>query len=118
MNNLLDKVSSGMKVFDVEGDEIGEVERVQAGGETLAQAGTTDLSGADQNDPINWIAHAFTTDSVPEELRERLLSQGFIRIDADGLFASDRYLLPDQIAAVATGRVDLNVRKADLIKLK
>lgn len=118
MTNILDGISSGMKVFDVHGDEIGEVERVQAGGETLAQAGTADLSGVDRNDPIHWIAEAFRVDSVPEELHQRLLAQGFVRIDAEGLFASDRYLLPEQIGNVATDGVHLKVRKADLLKVK
>jgi hypothetical protein len=53
---------------------------------------------------------------VPETLRERLLRQGFLRIDSTGLFAADRYVMPDQIADVSEGRITLRVTHDELIK--
>ena len=53
---------------------------------------------------------------MPETLRERLLREGYIRLDADGLFAADRYILPSQIASAAGDEVTLNVEKDQLIK--
>jgi hypothetical protein len=53
---------------------------------------------------------------VPETLRERLLRQGFLRIDSTSLFAADRYVMPDQIVDVSEGRVTLRVTRDELIK--
>jgi hypothetical protein len=58
----------------------------------------------------------FPSDQVPETLRERLLRQGFLRIDSTGLFAADRYVMPDQIADVSEGRITLRVTRDELIK--
>jgi hypothetical protein len=39
-----------------------------------------------------------------------------VRIDADGLFAADRYITPDQIASSQNDRLVLNVPKSALMK--
>ncbi len=120
MQNVLESVSEGMKVFDSGNHEIGTVEYVKlvdtdpATGEPLAAEG----DDPEQRRPslIANLAEAFSDDDVPEAIRERLLQQGFIRMDADGLFAADRYVLPDQISAVSGDRVTLNVSKDQLQK--
>ena len=48
--------------------------------------------------------------------RQRLLLQGFVRIDANGLFAADRYVTPEQIASVSADGLMLNVSKDELVK--
>ena len=53
---------------------------------------------------------------MPEAVQKRLLHDGFIRMDADGLFAADRYVLPDQIAGVSGDKVMLKVSKDQLQK--
>ena len=53
--------------------------------------------------------------NLPEEVRERLLLEGFVRIDARGLLEPDRYALTDQVLSVSEDRVVLNVTKAELI---
>jgi hypothetical protein len=55
-------------------------------------------------------------DPVPDPLRQRLLRHGFIRINTSGLFAADRYAMPDQIASVADDRITLHVMREDLMK--
>jgi hypothetical protein len=65
---------------------------------------------------IHNFAKAFAVDEVPEELRERLINQGFVRIDANGLFAADRYITPQQIDSVSGDGLMLNVTKDELIK--
>jgi hypothetical protein len=55
-------------------------------------------------------------DELPEELRSRLLRHGYIRIDGSGLFASDYYVISDQIASVSKDRLQLNVLRDQLIK--
>ena len=119
--NTLKFVEEGMKVFDRERHEIGKVEYVQFGDDDPA---TTEVEAAapntlDRRDRtlIDDMAMAFTAgDDLPEELRQKLLQQGFVRIDANGIFAADRYVTPQQIASVSDGGLMLNVTKNELMK--
>lgn len=120
---LLHAIHEDMPVYAADGDKIGEVEQVHFG----ATAGTNapvaaepsqTVSDRDPDGPIEWIAEAFHTDRVPEEMRQRLLVNGFVRLDADRLFASDRYILPDQIASVNEDGVYLTGSFDDLMKRK
>jgi hypothetical protein len=49
-------------------------------------------------------------------MRARLLRHGFIRIDTSGLFAADRYAMPEQLASVSNDRVTLRVTREELMK--
>jgi hypothetical protein len=53
---------------------------------------------------------------MPKVLRDRLLRHGFIRIDTHGLFASDRFALPDQIESVSEDCIQLRLSKDELIE--
>lgn len=112
-------VEQGMKVFDRNHHEIGKVEWVQFGDDD-PDTPETEASGPsferDDESLFDIIAKAFTTDNVPEELKERLALQGFVRIDAEGLFAADRYVMPEQIDSVSGDGLTLNVTKDELIK--
>jgi hypothetical protein len=112
-------VEKGMRVFDREHHEIGKVEWVQFGDDDpetpeVEAAGPSDLPRDDTL--IDVVARAFTDDDVPEEVRNRLVQQGFVRIDADGLFAADRYVMPEQIDSVSGDGMTLNVTKDELLK--
>jgi hypothetical protein len=50
------------------------------------------------------------------KLRARLQQEGFIRLDAAGFFAADRYITPDQIAHVVGDEVLLRVTRDALIR--
>ncbi|MDC9822346.1 hypothetical protein PRN20_01265 [Devosia sp. ZB163] len=113
-------VEQGMKVFDREHHEIGKVEFVRFGDDDpdtpeVEASGLSDLRDRESSF-IDDIARAFHPDDMPEEIRERLLHQGFVRIDANGLFAADRYITPEQIASVSDDGLTLNVTKDELIK--
>ena len=118
--HVLEGIREGMKVLDSARHEIGKVEYVKLVDETAT--GEPVASGLDEDVEhpnstiIDNIAAAFTSDEVPHEVRERLLHDGFVRLDADGLFASDRYILPSQIAGVTSEGVMLNVTKDQLVK--
>lgn len=117
----LDGISEGMKVYDRARDEIGRVEYVQFGDDdpTTPEPEATSVSGMEERREgiVDVIAEIFhPDDQLPEEVRGRLLQQGFIRIDADGLFAADRYVTPDQIASVSSDGVMLSVSRDELIK--
>jgi hypothetical protein len=114
-------VEEGMKVFDRERHEIGKVEYVQFGDddpstpEVEAAAPNTLDTGRDTL--LDNIADAFSPgDDIPEEIREKLLQQGFVRIDANGIFAADRYVTPEQIDSVSGDGLMLNVSKDELVK--
>jgi hypothetical protein len=113
-------VEEGMKVFDRERHEIGKVEYVQFGDddpETVeVEAAAPNTLDRPDRTLVYDLALAFTDDDLPEELRQKLLEQGFIRIDANGLFAADRYVTPEQIDSVSDEGLMLNVTKDELLK--
>lgn len=114
-------VEEGMKVFDRERHEIGKVEYVQFGDDDpetpeVEAAAPNTLDRRDRT-LVDDIALAFTaSDDLPEEVRLRLLEQGFVRIDANGIFAADRYVTPGQIDSVSGDGLMLNVTKDELVK--
>jgi hypothetical protein len=118
--NLLPKVREGMKVFDRLHHEIGTVERVQMSDDNPAteevEAATPGNLRERDDSLIDNIAEVFAPDELPEEVRERLFQQGFVRIDSAGLFAADRYVTPDQIMSVSCDALTLNVSKDELLK--
>jgi hypothetical protein len=119
-SNYLAKIHEGMKVFDRLQHEIGKVERVQIGDDNPATpeveaAGPSHIEERREG-LIDDIADVFAPDELPEEVRERLLQQGFVRIDSSGLFAADRYVMADQIMSVSGDTVTLNVSKDELVK--
>jgi hypothetical protein len=120
MQNVLEQISEGMKIFDSRQKEIGTVEYVKLvdedpeTGEPVA-AGLNDLD-AERHSILTDIASAFRSDELPEVVQSRLLHDGFVRMDAEGLFKADRYVLPDQIQSVSGGRVNLNVTRDQLVK--
>jgi hypothetical protein len=122
-SRILSQVYAGMAVYDRIGDHIGEVEHVYLGAvseEVDKQGGgpgTAPSPGESEGSLIEDFARsAFPADEVPDPLRQRLLRLGFMRIDSKGLFAADRYVLPEQIAEVAGDRVTPRVTRDELIK--
>lgn len=121
-HTVFELIREGMQVEDAQGKRIGTVRRVYFG----ADAGSTDRYGTAATAPepsmrdktiIDEAAEAiFGGDDLPETFRNRLINNGFIQLDADGLFASDRYVLKDQIASVTGDTVHLNSSKDELIK--
>ena len=87
-----------------------------------AQSGLREIGGwhryvRERDDTlIDNIAEAFRVDELPEPIRKRLLHQGFVRLDAAGLFAADRYIMPEQIDSVSGEGLMLNVSRDELIK--
>jgi len=120
MSNPLSNIHEGMSVKDSAGENVGTVERIKMTEEDpntekaeQVQAEKTVRQG---DEFLNSLLAAFRFDEVPEELHAQLLRKGFIRIDADGLLAADRYVTPDQIASVKGDTVHLGVARDDLIK--
>jgi hypothetical protein len=123
-NPLLERIQEDMAVYDRAGDKIGEVEEIYLGsvGEDAVAEGRGPATVYDPDPPgthsfVHDLVEVFTgDDELPEVVRNRLLRHGFIRIDGSGLFGSDYYVMPDQIASVSQEGVQLNVSRDELIE--
>jgi hypothetical protein len=119
MLTLPQDVHKGMKVFDNSQNEIGKVDdfRFSENQDFPELAAEVDPGDRQRSDSLlDNIAEAFGGEEIPEILRDRLLSEGYIRLDTKGLFAADRYILPEQIASAVGDQLVLNVSKDDLLK--
>jgi hypothetical protein len=119
MQTLPRDVHTGMRVIDADSNEIGKIDDFKfSENEENPEVTPADLDASDrQGDTslVGDIARAFAPDDLPEALRDRLLSEGYVRLDTKGLFAADRYILPDQIASSDGDSLMLNVRKDELM---
>jgi hypothetical protein len=122
--SILSRIHKGMAVYDVTDHRIGTVDFVHFGAasETQQELGLGPATSTKADSPdmrrdtiIDNIAEAFHPDEVPQELQEKLLVSGYIRLDA-GLFAADRFIVPEQIASVTGDKVQLSVNKDQLVK--
>lgn len=119
--NVLSNIREGMKVLDSSNRQIGTVETVRFGDDdpSTVEPEAREVNPGDRQTHrslIEAVADVFRSDGLPEEVQEKLLLQGFVRIDADGLLASDRYVTPDQIAGVSSDALTLRVSKDALLK--
>lgn len=112
----ISRVREGMEVIDAGGKKIGDVERVHLGDpEAITNA------GQERPDSRPGLADAllsvFTDSSpdMPESIRNRLIHDGFIKVDG-GLLGPTRYALAGQIASVSGDTVRLTARADELIE--
>ncbi len=119
--NILTQIEEGMEVFDDAGEQVGKVRQVRMTDEQPGQPGAeteSTTTSESVRDPsfIEDIARAFVDEpQLPEDIRHRLLHEGFIRIDV-GLLHSDRFVMPEQIRSVSANEVHLNVGADELTK--
>ena len=120
MERLPDSIEIGMKVYDSEHREIGTVDGLKYPENAIApdvEPATLDATDErEDNTILDVVADAFGREEVPEPLRSQLLRDGYIHLDASGLFAADRYILPEQIARLLPDGIQLNVTRDALIK--
>ncbi|HEX4299149.1 MAG TPA: hypothetical protein VHZ56_14105 [Devosia sp.] len=120
MDTLPQNIRVGMTVYDSRHKSIGKIDDFKfSENETEPDVEPADIDGTDRRGRegiIASIAEAFGGETLPEALRDRLLREGYIRLDTKGLLARDRFILPDQIASTAGDEVVLNVDKDALIK--
>lgn len=119
LTNHLAQVHEGMRVFDRQHREIGKVDYVRLSDDDPTTPEVEAVVPARDNRRetiLDTLADVFRPDNLPEEMRNRLLQQGFVRLDSAGLFEADRYITPDQIESVSGEEVVLTVNRDDLIK--
>ncbi len=146
-NNILMKIKEGMKVYDNQDHEIGKVDDVFLGsvtpkdeeaGEGPATTGTV-APGTTTQTPNPMIPgqlqniddHAMPnfafggavnpTDAGENDkdriLEDRMLRDGYVRVDSKGLFKKDVIVLPGQIDSVEEDIVHLKVPDKELTTL-
>jgi hypothetical protein len=120
---ILIHIYESMPVYDQTGHMIGTVAHVYLGevAECPEPGGyierTPSVITSSEESLIEEFAKAILlTEQISEFWREQLLSYGFIRINSSGLFSSDRYALPSQIAGVVEDCVLLCVEHGELLK--
>ena len=96
----IEKVYEGMKVVDVNGEEVGKVEVVK-----LGDPQASSIQGED----------ADVMPDVPRPFAARLLLTGYLKVDRKGLFARDAYVSATEVDGVEDNTVRLNVSKDMLL---
>ncbi|MFI0791757.1 hypothetical protein ACH4OY_03490 [Micromonospora rubida] len=109
----ISRVTTGMSVVDVTGAEVGTVDLVQRGdpNAVTVQAPTPDPGGS-LDELIE--SAAVEEPDVPADLAARLLRTGYLKVSTHLAPTGAVYVLADQIAGVADGRVRLDVPAASL----
>ncbi len=97
-NQVLASIREGMVIYDWDDKKVGEVKYVQFPSESAEE--TLFLPGMDK---------------IPPDMRNHLLREGFVMVEG-GLFAPDRFIMPNQILEVSDREITLNVLKAELIR--
>jgi len=120
MQTLPENVHVGMKVFDRMNNEIGKIDDFKfSENEDQPDVIPEDVDASDRRRDgglVQDIAEAFLPDDLPDVLRDRMLTEGYVRLDTKGLFASDRYIFPEQIDSTSGDALLLNVSKDELMK--
>lgn len=114
------KIEEGYTVRDAAEDDVGTVLTFRFSDDdprtSVAEAATpTTPNDGRPASILESVIDVFADDTdMPQELRESLLQQGFIRIRR-GALMSDVFATMDQVARVADEVVYLNVRKEGLV---
>jgi hypothetical protein len=96
----IEKVYEGMRVVDVNGEEVGTVEFVKLGDPQAVSVQSEDPD---------------VMPDVPRPFASRLLLTGYLKVDRKGLFARDAYVSATEIDAVQEDTVRLTVSKDMLL---
>ncbi|MCM0676502.1 hypothetical protein NCC78_17685 [Micromonospora phytophila] len=109
----ISRVTTGMRVIDAAGTEVGTVDLVQRGdpNAVTVQAPTAD-PGSSLDELIE--STAVEEPDVPADLAARLLHGGYLKVSTELVRTGAVYVLADQIAAVTDAQVRLDVPAADL----
>ena len=122
MDAIPQAIHEGMAVLDSDMRSIGSVESFRATDEVpgrpdLDAAGVSPALEDERNSFAALLADLFDPeDGLSREMQEKALREGYVRLDADGLFAADRYIFPEHIDRVDGDRLVLNVSREALLK--
>jgi hypothetical protein len=121
-SDLLLQVRQGMEVYDEHNHKIGTVDFVKFGDDSIDADDTAEITAeADQPDELyearmeTLMLELDSASLIPEELRERMANEGFVRVDT-GLLHHARYILPEQIQSVGPDRIQIEGSRESLIE--
>ncbi|MCI4063691.1 hypothetical protein MRQ36_32640 [Micromonospora sp. R77] len=106
---VISRVTTGMRVVDATGVEVGTVDLVQRGdpAAVTVQGPPTADPGSSLDELI--ASTAVEEPDVPADLAARLLHSGYLKVSTDLARTGAVYVLADQIAAVTDHQVNLDV---------
>jgi hypothetical protein len=109
---VLSQIREGMRVVDVNGEELGKVEAVQFGDPEAVTVSPIVL-----HDRIGLLAAVFDGPEphVAEPFFSHLLRVGFVKIDGRGWIDTDYYVTPDMVKSVSGNTVMLKAPKDRVI---
>jgi hypothetical protein len=107
--NPLAAVRAGMRVVDTRGNPVGVVEQVRMGDpQAVTSQGQAPAAYSSLLDRATSLFTGAEPD-VPEELADRLLRLGYLKIDGPTLLERDRYVAADRVAGVEEETVTLSI---------
>ncbi|ATO15526.1 hypothetical protein CO540_18150 [Micromonospora sp. WMMA2032] len=112
--DTVSRVTTGMRVVDATGVEVGTVDLVQRGdpAAVTVQAPTPVDPGGSLDELIE--SAAVDEPEVPADLAARLLREGYLKVSTELTPTGAVYVLADRIAGVSDGAVRLTVPAAEL----
>jgi ribosomal 30S subunit maturation factor RimM len=118
--SLTGRITKGMPVYDRADQLIGKVKLVYYGGACDCAIERASLLTEEAAAAVGVVAKketpvTFGSDEVAPEARERMLRQGYIRIEGLGITGLKRYVMPEQIESVTGYRVRLHASRDELI---
>ncbi|MGC1210450.1 MAG: hypothetical protein WA890_04165 [Micromonospora sp.] len=111
---VISRITTGMRVIDSTGVEIGTVDLVQRGdpNAVTVQGPPTADPGSSLDELIE--STAVEEPEVPADLAARLLHSGYLKVSTDLARTGAVYVLADRIGAVSDDEVRLDVPAEDL----
>jgi hypothetical protein len=119
---ILSQISKDMTVFDSNGEMLGRVDTVYIGSASGQLADTGDpqvqpdmLESGTEDTIYDAIVDTFNpTDEIEEEIRQRLLYDGFVRVGRAAPPGPDYFITPDQVSFVDANQVHLHSTRDEL----
>ncbi|WP_341721100.1 hypothetical protein QQG74_01445 [Micromonospora sp. FIMYZ51] len=110
---VVSKVTTGMRVVDSAGIDVGTVDLVQRGD---PNAVTVQAPTADPGSSLDELIESAATEEpdVPADLAARLLRTGYLKVSTELVPTGAVYVPADQIATVTDGEVLLDALTTDL----
>ncbi|GAB3056507.1 hypothetical protein [Micromonospora schwarzwaldensis] len=112
--DTVSRITTGMRVVDSTGVEVGTVDLVQRGDPAAVTVEAP--APVDPGSSLDELIESAAVDEpdVPADLAARLLREGYLKVSTGPADAGAVYVLADRIAAVADGAVRLSVPAAEL----
>lgn len=107
------RIGEGMPVYDRNNELVGIVDVVYLGGasdEAIERA--LDPEHAPRTPAGEKVRTAFESEDMPREMRARLMKQGYIRVNGDGITGLRGYLGPEKIEGMFTLDVEGTIQDA------